>query len=599
MSDPTVHPRADADETQALPRTPPSWGPTAAAASPAEETAGLRSEGLSPSGRTWFVTRIPCPRVVLNTDHVTVDGQRVALAEKQTPRDAATQRLKEIAVALRGLDGAVRAAISVGDNGAVRNTIVTARGEVFDDNEQFASGGSTISRPPTRDRPSRKVLVAIAAAAVAAVVVTAIAISAATGDSSDPSPVAAPYQATPTEYPLPAPVGHAQRASWSAPIDGQSVPLVASSGQVITVSSGALVALDPKTGAPLWSSPVPAEASGAILPGGLHLSVIDGAESVVTASAKTLWWWPVSGSAHDAHQVDLPASAALSFAGSTPLVTVPDHHAQLLAGGQLHDYVVPAGAVAVAGQGDTVIAASSAGQVWAITAAARTSPPAPWQLATPAGATALATVAGVAVPFSASGPPRHGVLVLIWYTADVNTRIVGAVDADTHAYTAPALTVPAPSVASPAFYVSPHGVLGLLGPVLVNADTGKLQVLANWQSRTVLDDAAYGSANGVNSGVSPAGEVFATGSGTTPAGVSGDIFLVTVSAQGVSTVYGLPKATAAAPGQTAPVPPLQTAGPTPAPAASPPPPPPPPVLPPPPGAPPAPPVVPPVVPPHP
>ncbi|MGZ6815954.1 MAG: hypothetical protein ACXVGI_07185 [Mycobacteriaceae bacterium] len=192
MSDPTVHPRADADETQALPRTPPSWGPTATAASPAEETAGLRSEGLSPSGRTWFVTRIPCPRVVLNTDHVTVDGQRVALAEKQTPRDAATQRLQEIAVALRGIDGAVRAAISVGDNGAVRNTIVTARGEVFDDNEQFASGGSTISRPPTRDRPSRKVLVATAAAAVSALVVTAIAISAATGDSSDPSPVLPP-----------------------------------------------------------------------------------------------------------------------------------------------------------------------------------------------------------------------------------------------------------------------------------------------------------------------------------------------------------------------------------------------------------------------
>ncbi|MGZ4559096.1 MAG: hypothetical protein ACXVGB_10610, partial [Mycobacteriaceae bacterium] len=159
-------------------------------------------------------------------------------------------------------------------------------------------------------------------------------------------------------------------------------------------------------------------------------------------------------------------------------------------------------------------------------------------------------------------------------------------------------TVPAPSVASPAFYVSPHGVLGLLGPVLVNADTGKLQVLANWQSRTVLDNAAYGSANGVNSGVSAAGEVFATGSGTTPAGVSGDISLATVSTQGVSTVYGLPNAIPAAPGQTAPVPPLQTAGPTPAPAASPPPPPPP-VLPPPPGAPPAPPVGPSVVPPHP
>ncbi len=529
-----------------------------------------------PSGRAWFVTRKPCPRVVLHTDHLTVDGRRIEPAPGQTPRAAATAHLRELAISLRGADGAVRAMVVHEDSQQAKNEIVTGRGEVYDDTEPFDVPSFTGAASLPRRRPSRKLL--FGAAAVAGIVVAATVIGVAVSRSSESAAATAlPYSPSPTEYPLPAPAGYSQRADWSAPIAAKSIPAVASTGQVIALRAGEVVALDARTGALAWSSALPADAAAAAEAGGTRLSLIDGAESLVAGSEQKLWWWPVSGATHDVHSVDLPSGATVTFAGSTPLATAPDQHAQLIADGRLRDYVVPPGAVAMAGQDDAIIAANSAGQVWTLTPATATQPAAPWQVPAPAGANALQAPAGFIAPFGGGDPARHGVLVLLWYTPDANTRQVSAVDVTSHAELASAVRVPAAAVAAAAVAHSPHGVLGLFGPVLVNADTGQLYAIDSSLARSLLDTAAYGLAKDVASAVAPDGRVSPAGTGVLPVGVSGGMAVVLGSPQEGGTVYGLPARDSAAPSaESVPAAPLNAAGPTPAAAASPPPPPPPP-----------------------
>lgn len=536
-------------------------GAPAEAAAPGEDHADRLLAGLNE--QAWFVTRIPCPQVMLFPDHATVDGQRIELGSHPSARAAAVEHLRAAAFALRGHDGAIRASVRAADSDDVWPAIVTARGEVFDDTGSF----DLLTIP--KKAPSWKELLGYAAGLVALLALFVSGVLALT-QTSPPAPAAVaapPPTGTPTEYPQLPPVGYATRADWSAPIAEQSVPLVSATGPIITVTDGHVVGLDPKTGVSVWSSPLPQAASTATTPGGLHLSVIDGQESVATTSSKALWWWPVGGSTHDPRSVELPTGATVSFAGSAPLITVPGQHAQLLAAGVLHDYVVPAGAIALGAQGDTITAANSVGQVWSITAATAAAPPASWQVPAPAGASGLDTVAGFAAPFGAGGPERHAVLVTTWYTADANTRLVVVVDAAARTASSAAVTVPAQSVSGQPFAISPHGVLGVLGELLVNASNGHATVLSGWQSRAVNDDAAYGLVSSAASGVTPAGKVSSTGSGVIPIGTAGDMSLVTSTVQNVRTLYGLPAATTSpvpTPSMTVPAPaPMGTAGPTP------------------------------------
>lgn len=185
-------------------------------------------------------------------------------------------------------------------------------------------------------------------------------------------------------------------------------------------------------------------------------------------------------------------------------------------------------------------------------------------------------------------------MVTTWYTPDTSTRVAALFDATTGSPAGAPLTVPATGLHSAGWHTSPHHGLGVLGGVLVDVAHAGLRALpTGWQLRHLSDTTAYGTQSQHQVAATPDGEVTDTGSGAIPVGTTGVRAVVTSTIGSVTTVYGLPPASAAAvptpsvtvaaPAPLAPTNPV----PTPAPSPTPPPPPPPAPAPAPPGAPPA------------
>jgi len=264
-----------------------------------------------------------------------------------------------------------------------------------------------------------------------------------------------------------------------------------------------------------------------------------------------------------------------SFAGASPLVTVPGQRAATISGGRLVDRAVPAGAVALGASGDTVVAANSVGQVWRLGAATAETPPSPVTVPTPAGAGPLASITGYAGLGSGTSPVAHPeILVASWYTPDPATQFVGLIDPVTNTAIGTPLRVPSTALASGRWQPSPRNLLATVGTVFVDARDGVARALSTtWSSTSVTDTAAYGTRNSDRYLVSPAGQESPTGSGVIPIGMSGGRAVVTSSVTGTDTVYGLPVAAGPVlPTPSVPVsapPPQPSAGPVPSPAPSP------------------------------
>jgi len=382
----------------------------------------------------------------------------------------------------------------------------------------------------------------------------------------------------PDAVPVAAPAG-LWRASRLVRADhaDHGVPLVAGDGTIITVTGDAgspvLAVLDPATGAPVWTTALPRDASTATSTSGVHLSGIDGHQVVAARTSDGLDWWGMDG-AHTSGSVSIPAGATVSFAGASPLVSVPGQRAATVPDGRLVDRAVPAGAVALGATGDTVVAANSVGQVWRLGAATAETPPSPVTVPTPAGAGPLASIAGYAGLGTTSPVAHPEILVASWYTADPGTQLVGLIDPVTNTAIGAPLRVPSTAVGSGRWQPSPRNLLAVVGTVFVDAGDGVARALSTgWATTSVTDTAAYGTRNSDRYLVSPAGQESPTGSGVIPIGMSGTRAVVTSSVAGADTVYGLPVASGPVlPTPSVPVsapPPQPSAGPVPSPAPSP------------------------------
>jgi hypothetical protein len=548
-------------------------------------TAARRGETgfVAPDGQVWEVPAFPCPQVVVGAEYAEIDGERVPLGgDEADPRSAATAVLVAQARQLRRGQGAIRAKVRTADSDVVWQAIVTAHGELFD---------ATPAAGTARSGRSRWRLLAGVGAVVVLLAVATVAVVA---SNRTPPPVVAaaappPVTGTPTPYPSLPPPGYGGQADWSAPITPGSVPLIAADGTIITVTgtpgSPILAVLDPTTGAPVWTTGLPRDASTATSTSGLHLSEIDAHPVVTAATSEGLDWWGMDG-AHTSGSVSIPAGATVSFAGTSPLVTEPGQRAATITDGHLVDRAVPAGAVALGASGDTIVAANSVGQVWRLGAATAETPPSPVTVPTPPGAGPLASIAGYAGLGTTTPVAHPEILVASWYTADPGTQLVGLIDPVTNTAVGAPLRVPATGIASGHWQPSPRSLLATVGTVLVDARDGVARALpTTWSTTSVTDVAAYGTRNSERYLVSPAGQESPTGSGVIPIGVAGARAVVTSSVAGADTVYGLP--VAAGPVLPTPSVPVSapagqpSAGPVPSPAPSP-------TTPPPPPAPPAP-----------
>ncbi len=506
-------------------------------------TAARRGETgfVAPDGQVWEVPAFPCPEVVVGEKYAEIDGERVPLGDDEAdPRSAATAVLVAQARRLRRGQGAIRATVRTTDSEVVWQAIVTAHGELFD------------ATPRTGCCPVGVVAVAGARGCQCRGGV----VGGGHGDGGGlephpPPPVVAapappPVTGTPTPYPSLPPPGYGGQADWSAPITAGSVPLVAGDGTIITVTgtpgSPVLAVLDPATGAPVWTTALPRDATTSSTGSGVHLSEIDAHPVVTAATSDGLDWWGMDG-AHTSGSVSIPAEATVSFAGSSPLVTEPGQRAAAISGGRLVERAVPAGAVALGATGDTVVAANSVGQVWRLGAATAETPPSPVTVPTPPGAGPLASIAGYAGLGSTTVVAHPEILVASWYTPDPGTRLVGLIDPVTNTAIGAPLRVPATGIASGRWQPSPRNLLATVGTVLVDARDGVARALSTgWSTTSVTDTAAYGTRNSERYLVSPAGQEAPTGSGVTPIGVAGTRAVVTSSVAGADTVYGLPVA---------------------------------------------------------
>jgi len=527
---------------------------------------------VAPDGQVWEVPAFPCPEVVVGAEYAEIDGERVPLGDDEAdPRSAATAVLVAQARRLRRGQGAIRAKVRTADSDVVWQAIVTANGELFDATPAAGTARSGWSR--------WRVLAGVGAA----VVLLAVATVAVVASDRTPPPVVAvssppPVTGTPAPYPSLPPPGYGGQADWSAPITPGSVPLIAGDGAIITVpgtpGSPVLAVLDPATGAPVWTTALPRDAATSSTGSGLHLSEIDAHPVVTAATSDGLDWWGMDG-AHTSGSVSIPAGATVSFAGTSPLVTVPGQRAATISGGRLVERAVPAGAVALGASGDTIVAANSVGQVWRLGTATAETPPSPVTVPTPAGAGPLASIAGYAGLGSGTSPVAHPeILVASWYTADPATQLVGLIDPVTNTAVGAPLRVPATAIASGHWQPSPRNLLATVGTVLVDARDGVARALSTtWSSTSVTDTAAYGTRNSDRYLVSPAGQEAPTGSGVIPIGMAGTRAVVTSSVAGADTVYGLPVAAGPVlPTPSVPVsapPPQPSAGPVPSPAPSP------------------------------
>jgi len=511
---------------------------TRTAASATGTGTGTGTGFVAPDGQLWEVPAFPCPQVVLGADYAEIDGNRVPLGDDEAdPRAAATAVLVAQAWDLRGEHGAIRAQVRAADSDVVWQAIVTGNGELFD---------ATPAPGTTASGWGRWRLLA---AGIAAGLVLAVATVVVVASNRTPPPVLAatvppPVTGTPTPYPSLPPPGYAGQADWSAPITPGSVPLIAADGTIITVTgtpgSPVLAVLDPATGAPVWSRPLPRNAASTSSGTGLHLSEIDGHPVVTTATSDGLDWWTVDGE-HTSGSVPIPAGATVSFAGASPLVTEPGQRAATITGGRLVARAVPAGSVALGATGATIVAANSVGQVWRLGAATAETPPAPVTVPTPTGAGPVASIAGYAGLGTTTPVAHPEILVASWYTPDPGTQLVGLIDATTNTAIGAPLSVPATTIASGHWQPSPRNQLATLGTVLVDTRDGVLHALSTtWSTTAVTDTAAYGTRNSDRYAVTPTGQESPTGSGVTPVGVAGTRAVVSAGVNGTDTVYGLP-----------------------------------------------------------
>lgn len=179
--------------------------------------------------------------------------------------------------------------------------------------------------------------------------------------STQPTAAVAEPAPSPTELPVLPPDGWSTRATWSVPLASLTrTAVVTHDGIVLAVTADdRLTAHDAATGVALSRGKL----DGAFKAGPV-LTRVDDQQVVAAVTSRHLYWWPDARNLADVRQVALTSRAQVSFAGSSPLVTLPGQHAATVVAGQLSDRTIPAGAQAIRADGPTVTALDAVGRLW-------------------------------------------------------------------------------------------------------------------------------------------------------------------------------------------------------------------------------------------
>ncbi|MCS0604182.1 hypothetical protein NX794_23635 [Streptomyces sp. LP11] len=160
--------------------------------------------------------------------------------------------------------------------------------------------------------------------------------------------------------PVPAPDGWTTHAAWAVAVSTQVTPAVADDGTTAVITDqGDLAVLNPSTGVTEWTADVPDDASGSLV-----ITLIDGKRVVALTTGQTLHYWQLTGSTHQHTAVALPDSGVVSFLGSSPLISLPDATAAVVAKGRVRTLDLPVRGTALAADGQSVLAADPSGRWW-------------------------------------------------------------------------------------------------------------------------------------------------------------------------------------------------------------------------------------------
>jgi hypothetical protein len=305
-----------------------------------------------------------------------------------------------------------------------------------------------------------------------------------------PSPASPPARLTGG-----APPGFSSAPIWGVPIAAASTALVSADGRVLVLTAGHEAAVvDPADGTVSWHVQAPDDATG------LHLATIDGQRVAAVETPETLTYWSlpaarsVAGAAALASAVPsaavtvrLAAGSKLSWAGPSPLVTMPDGTAAVIRGGEVQRVSLPTGLRPLAADGADVLAVQ--GRDW-IRQRAGQAPGSTQRLSIPpkAGGSAPIRVENVGGSFLAG----------IWTSA--SGPVVAVYDAHSGAVAVQATFPRAANFAQATTIRQPGGDRTAIGPALLEPAQQNLSILSPDFTPVALAP-GHVYANDVNRGV--------------------------------------------------------------------------------------------------
>lgn len=333
-------------------------------------------------------------------------------------------------------------------------------------------------RLPLPSRGQRGPLVVIAAALVVLLAAGAVAWRVLAGEAA--GPVAMRTEAG-QRVPGTPPAEWAGPVAWSTPpLLGEGGPprvtVVGSDRVLVTTADRRVSMVRGADGATLWSAGLPdGEVHGQVV-----ATSIDGGYVVAAHVGDRLVWWALD-SGDEVGSIDLSEGAAVSFAGSAPLVGVSATEVGAIVDGALRTTTVPAGATALAAAPDGRLTLASPQGWWHVAAGEQVGQATPWPYAstTPVQLRPISACGDVLVTVVPGSTP--GLATAVLYTDEaagsVEWRAQGAIRLDSDQVT---------------WRCSTSRSWGVLGRTLLGFDDGAVTDLGPWTTQQLASDRALG-----------------------------------------------------------------------------------------------------------
>ncbi len=262
---------------------------------------------------------------------------------------------------------------------------------------------------------------------------------------------------------------------WVSPrvLPGSGRALVVGQDVAVITADRKVTLLDGSNGAARWTSELP---EGAVHTD-LASTTVDGAMVIAVHVGSTLAWWSGEG---DRRDLTLPEEAAVSFLGTSPLVSLTRDTSAIVVDGHLDQNVrVPTGATPLAATATGVTAASPAGW-WHLKPGALPQRVRPWE--TPDGTPFTPTL----ISYSARS------ILLVNGTKQKTLYVYR--DRDTDIRFSFGASIPGREpISAGDWHSSPSRTWGILRHTLVDLEAGSTRDLGpQWRTRHVATDRALG-----------------------------------------------------------------------------------------------------------